>query len=497
MKEPKLPTLLDALTPLAVLIPLLALSVYLFGSDSSAGPNQLVLLTGAAVAALMAGKNGHGWQEIERAIVSGIGTAMRAILILLAVGALIGTWMMSGTVPAMIYYGLKLLNPDTFYAVTAIICAIASVSIGSTWTVAGTLGVALVGVAQGLGLSPAITAGAIVSGAYFGDKMSPLSDTTNLAAAVAGVNLFDHIRHMIWTTGPSFVIALIIFLLVGSGSEVASDELQLSATATTLERSFDITVLALLPLLVVFLLAIRKFPPLPTILLGALLGGLTAVWLQPDAVIALADSPGQGQPLSMIKGVWLALADGYVSNTGTAEVDRLLSRGGMSSMLTTVWLIICALSFGAVMEHAGFLARLVESALRTARSTGSFFATIALTCIGTNVIAADQFIAIVVPGKMYQSEIDRRGLARRNLSRIIEDSGTLTSPLVPWNTCGAYMAATLGVATFAYLPFAFFNLINPLVSVFYAYLGITLPHQSAEEKREQLAQAVGATSSRD
>jgi len=231
-------------------------------------------------------------------------------------------------------------------------------------------------------------------------------------------------------------------------------------------------------------MAIRKFPPLPTILLGAMLGGLTAVWLQPDAVVALADSPGQGRSLSMLRGVWIALADGYVSNTGTPEVDNLLSRGGMSSMLTTVWLIICALSFGAVMEHAGFLARLVESALRTARSTGSFFATIALTCIGTNVIAADQFIAIVVPGKMYQSEMDRRGLARRNLSRIIEDSGTLTSPLVPWNTCGAYMAATLGVATFAYLPYAFFNLINPLVSVLYAYLGITLPHQSAREQRE-------------
>jgi NhaC family Na+:H+ antiporter len=474
MKEPCPPTLIDALIPLAVLIPLLALSVNLFGADSSAGPNQLVLLAGAAIAAMVAGKNGHSWESIERAAVGGIATAMRAILILLAVGALIGSWIMAGTVPAMIYYGLKLLAPETFYAVTALICAIASVSIGSSWTVAGTLGVALVGVALGLGLSPAITAGAIVSGAYFGDKMSPLSDTTNLAAAVTEVDLFDHIRHMVWTTGPSFLIALGIFLMIGLGSAAGPGELELSATMATLDGHFRITVLALLPLVVVFLMALRKMPPLPTILLGALLGGLTAVWLQPEVVLAFADAPGEGHALAMTRGVWLALADGYVAQTGLPAVDELLSRGGMASMLTTVWLIICALAFGGIMEHAGLLERLIQSALRAARSTGAFFATIVLTCIGVNAVAADQYIAIVVPGRMYKAEIERRGLARRNLSRVIEDSGTLTSPLVPWNTCGAYMAATLGVATVAYLPFAFFNLINPLVSVLYAYLGISM-----------------------
>ncbi len=474
MTEPRPPKLIDALIPLAVLIPLLALSVFLFGADSSGGPNQIVLLLSAAVAAGVAIRNGHPWAEIEQAIVRGIGTAMRAILILLCVGALIGTWMMSGTVPAMIYYGLKLLDPQIFYAVTALICAIASVSIGSSWTVAGTLGVALVGVAQGLGLSPAITAGAIVSGAYFGDKMSPLSDTTNLAAAVTDVNLFDHIRHMAWTTGPSFIIALIAFGLLGAGTDVAADEVQLAATMEALDRNFEVTPLGLLPLLVVFGMAVRKFPPLPTIFIGALLGGVTAVWLQPDLVTSFGGGLAHGPAVAMTKGVWIALADGYVANTGVPEVDRLLTRGGMSSMLTTVWLIICALSFGAVMEQAGFLARMIEAALRAAGSTGSFFATVALTCIGVNAVAADQYIAIVVPGRMYQPEMDRRGLSRRNLSRIIEDSGTLTSPLIPWNTCGAYMAATLGVATFAYLPFAIFNLINPLVSVLYAYLGITI-----------------------
>jgi len=474
MNEPKAPTLIDAIIPIAVLIPLLALSVFLFGADSSSGPNQLALLSSAAVAALMAGKNGHSWQALEKAIVGGISSAMRAILILLCVGALIGTWMMAGTVPAMIYYGLKLLNPEVFYAVTALICAIASISIGSSWTVAGTLGVALVGVALGLGLSPTITAGAIISGAYFGDKMSPLSDTTNLAAAVTGVGLFDHIRHMMWTTGPSFVVALVLYLYLGIGSEVSSDAVELVATTTALERSFAITPLGLLPLLVVFLMAFGKVPALPTIFCGAMLGGLTAVWLQPDVVIAFSGVAADGPALALTKGVWMALANGFVSATGVAEVDALLSRGGMSSMLPTVWLIICALSFGAVMEQAGFLARMIQAALRAARSNGAFFATVALTCIGVNVIAADQYIAIVVPGKMYQPEIERRGLARRNLSRVIEDSGTMTSPLVPWNTCGAYMAATLGVATFAYLPFALFNLINPLVSVLYAYLGFTI-----------------------
>ena len=474
MKEIRGPSLLDALIPIAVLISLLALSVYLFGPDSSAGPNQIVLLIGAGVAAIVAGKNGHGWLAIEKAIVGGISTAMRAILILLSVGALIGTWMMAGTVPAMIYYGLKLLNPQIFYVVTPIICAVASLAIGSSWTVAGTLGVALVGVAMGLGLSPAITAGAIVSGAYFGDKMSPLSDTTNLAAAVTETDLFNHIRHMMWTTGPSFVLALLVFAIIGFGAAEPSDEVQLQQTMSALQEGFNLTPLTLLPLLVVFVMAMRKFPPLPTILLGAVLGGVAAVLLQPAVVIAFAGDADGSRALALTRGVWIALADGYVSSTGVAEVDHLLTRGGMSSMLTTVWLIICALTFGAIMEHADLLARLIDASLKAARSTGSLLTTVVVTCIGVNIVAADQFIAIVLPGRMYKAEFDKRGLRRRNLSRVIEDSGTLTSPLVPWNTCGAYMAATLGVATFAYLPFAFFNLINPFVSLLYAYTGFTI-----------------------
>jgi NhaC family Na+:H+ antiporter len=474
MTTPRPPSLLDAVIPVVALILLLALAVYLFGSDASSGPTQIVLILGAAIAAIIAIRNGHNWADLQIAMIGGISTAMGAILILLAVGALIGTWLMSGTVPALIYYGLELLDPRYFFVATCLICSIAALATGSSWTVAGTLGVALIGVAMGLSLSPAIAAGAVISGAYFGDKMSPLSDTTNLAPAVAGTDLFTHIRHMTWTTGPSYLLALILYLVIGLGSDVDSDGVALEGLMATLDASFNVTPLALLPLVVVFFLAMRKVPPLPTILFGALLGGLLAVILQPQAVLAFADGGELPTALAMTKGVWLALADGYVASTGVTEVDDLLTRGGMSSMLTTIWLILAALAFGAVMEHAGMLERLIRGALKAAKSTGSLITTVVLSCIGINIIAADQYIAIVLPGKMFQAEFKRRNLDPKNLSRILEDSGTLTSPLIPWNTCGAYMAATLGVATFTYLPFAFLNLINPLVSILYGITGITI-----------------------
>jgi len=474
MKQARSPSLVDAVVPVVALILLLGLAVYLFGSDASSGPTQIVLILGAAIASIVAIKNGHEWSDLQTAMVSGIGTAMGAILILLAVGALIGTWLMSGTVPALIYYGLKLLDPRFFFLATCLICAIAALATGSSWTVAGTLGVALIGVAMGLSLSPAIAAGAVISGAYFGDKMSPLSDTTNLAPAVAGTDLFTHIRHMAWTTGPSFLIALVLYLAIGLGTDVDADSVALQGLMATLDSSFNVTPLALIPLVVVFFLAVRKVPPLPTILFGALLGGVLAVILQPQAVLQFADADELPTSLAMTKGVWLALADGYVASTGVAEVDELLSRGGMSSMLATIWLILAALAFGAVMEHAGMLLRLIQGALKAAKSTGSLITTVVLSCIGINIMAADQYIAIVLPGKMFQAEFARRNLDPKNLSRTLEDAGTLTSPLVPWNTCGAYMAATLGVATFAYLPFAFLNLINPLVSIFYGITGISI-----------------------
>lgn len=481
MTEPKESSLIDALIPVVSLVTMLALSVYLFGSDSSSGPNQIVLTIGAAIASIVAIQNGHRWKDILESIVAGIGTAMGALLILLAVGALIGTWLMAGTVPSLIYYGVQLLNPQFFYVATCLICAVGALATGSSWTVAGTLGVALIGVALGLGVSVEIAAGAIISGAYFGDKMSPLSDTTNLAPAVVDTDVFTHIRHMAWTTAPSFTAALIIFTILGLGADTASDGSSLEALTSALDNTFNITPLALIPLIVVFVLAVRKVPPLPTILLGALLGGFTAIVLQPDVVLEFVDAPELTPALALTKGVWLALADGYVSNTGVADVDDLLSRGGMSSMLVTIWLVITALAFGAVLEHAGMLNRLIQSALQAAKTTGSLIMTVVLSCIGINIIAGDQYIAIVLPGKMFKAEFKRRNLDAKNLSRVIEDAGTLTSPLVPWNTCGAYMAGTLGVATFAYLPFAFFNLINPIVSVIYGFTGFTIRRIGEDE----------------
>ena len=464
----KSPTLVDAIIPIIVLIIMLSVSVYLYGDNSSYGANQIALILSASIAAIIAIKNGYSWKEVESGIVKGIGMGMRAILILLAVGALIGTLIMSGTVPAMIFYGLDILSPSFFYFTACIICAISSISIGSSWTVAGTLGVALMGIATGLGLSPSVTAGAIISGAYFGDKMSPLSDTTNLAPAIAGTDLFSHIRHMAWTTGPSLIIALIIFLIMGLTSNAEGNAEGLELIQSTLNQIFNISIISFVPIIVIFVLAYKKMPAFPTILIGALLAGLFSILLQPEVVSNFVNQAELSSALTMISGVWTALHSGFVLESGVTVVDDLLTRGGMASMLNTIWLVVCALTFGAVLETAQLLHKLVERVLIFANSTGSLIVTTIATCIGINIIAADQYIAIVLPGRMYRAEFKRRKLAARNLSRALEDSGTITSPLIPWNTCGAYMSASLGIATFSYVPYCFFNLVNPVIAIIYA-----------------------------
>ena len=470
----KSPTLVDAIIPIIVLIIMLSVSVYLYGDNSSYGANQIALILSASIAAIIAIKNGYSWKEVESGIVKGIGMGMRAILILLAVGALIGTLIMSGTVPAMIFYGLDILSPSFFYFTACIICAISSISIGSSWTVAGTLGVALMGIATGLGLSPSVTAGAIISGAYFGDKMSPLSDTTNLAPAIAGTDLFSHIRHMAWTTGPSLIIALIIFLIMGLTSNAEGNAEGLELIQSTLNQIFNISIISFVPIIVIFVLAYKKMPAFPTILIGALLAGLFSILLQPEVVSNFVNQPELSSALTMISGVWTALHSGFVLESGVTVVDDLLTRGGMASMLNTIWLVVCALTFGAVLETAQLLHKLVERVLIFANSTGSLIVTTIATCIGINIIAADQYIAIVLPGRMYRAEFKRRKLASRNLSRALEDSGTITSPLIPWNTCGAYMSASLGIATFSYVPYCFFNLVNPVIAILYALLNVKI-----------------------
>ncbi|MGO1893746.1 MAG: Na+/H+ antiporter NhaC, partial [Luteimonas sp.] len=426
------------------------------------------------VAALVGLRNRIPWQDIQDSLVQGVSLAVVPIFILLSVGALIGTWILSGTVPMLIVYGLQIMHPAYFYPAACVICAIVALSIGSSWTVAGTLGVALIGVAQGMDMSLPITAGAVISGAYFGDKMSPLSDTTIIAPAAAGAELFAHIRHLTWTTFPSFAVALVGFGVVGLGHDGSTGGGQFGDLPGLLADHYNLGWHLLIPLLVVFALAMLRFPAYPAILLGALLGGVFAVLFQPELVVALADNPEIPRPMALLSGAWKALFEGYQSATGNAAVDDLLSRGGMISMLNTVWLIICALGFGAVMEKTGLLERMIRSVLARAKSAGSLIAATIGTAFGTNVVAADQYMALVLPGRLYQPEFRRRGLEPVNLSRALEDGGTITSPLVPWNTCGAYMAATLGVATLDYLPYAFFNLAGPLVALVMAYTGFRI-----------------------
>jgi NhaC family Na+:H+ antiporter len=468
-----------ALVPLVLLIALLALSVYLFSDNSdnsSYGPNQIALLLAAGVASLVGLRLGLHWSDLEHAMVEGITLALKACLILLAVGSLIGSWMLAGTAPAVIYYGLGILDPAWFYPAALIICALVSLSIGSSWTTAGTIGLALVGIAQIMDLSLAATAGAVISGAYFGDKMSPLSDTTNLSPAMVGADLFVHIRHMAWTTGPSVVIALFLFAAMGLTAETGQAPAgEIAAARDLLEQNFAIGIPALLPLLLLLTLAMRKVPALPSIAIGALAGCFVALIWQPDLVRNFADPDGAlSRPAAAAKGLLLALADGFSIETGDASLDELLSRGGMSSMLNTIWLILSAMCFGGVMERTGLLQRIVDALMTRVRGTGSLITTTVFTCIGMNVIAADQYIAIVLPGRMYRLEFERRRLAPQNLSRTLEDAGTMTSALVPWNTCGAFMAATLGVPTLSYLPYAFVNLLNPLIAMVYGVTRFTI-----------------------
>ncbi len=473
-------SLLESLIPAIVLVVLLALSVFLYGDNAQAGASQLSLLFSAGVALLIGWKNNHKWRDVEKAIAHGVGNTVNALLILLMVGSLIGSWILSGTVPAMIYYGLQVINPDFFYVTACILCAVTAVSIGSSWSTAGTVGVGLIGISAGLGMSVEITAGAIISGAYFGDKMSPLSDTTNLAPAVAGSDLFGHIRHMVWTTFPAITMALILYLIIGLIAEHGAAEINIQARLDLLDQNFNIGLHLLIPMGIVFYMAFKRMPAFPTIMIGSLVGGLFAVIFQQDTILNFVKAD-YVTGLSMFDGVLRAMFGGYVSETGNAELDGLLTRGGMNSMMGTIWLIICAITFGSVIEKLGMLKRIVDSVIHLASSTGSLILTTALTCIGVNILAADQYISIVLPGRMYRLEFKKRNLASKNLSRVLEDTGTVTSVLIPWNTCGAFMAGTLGVATFAYMPYCFFNIFSPMVSVLYGYLNFKIEKMDEAE----------------
>jgi NhaC family Na+:H+ antiporter len=484
--SPRPPTLADALMPVIVLIGLIALTIALFGVAATDGPLQVALLLSAAFASLIAFKNGYTVSSVAEAVVEGIGTAMGAIFILLSVGALIGTWNMAGTIPTVVAYGISIISPGWFFLATAIICALVGIVTGSSWTTAGTLGVAFVAMAGVLGLSTAATAGAVICGAYFGDKMTPLSETTILVPNLVGGGLTvnQHIRNMFWTAGPALGISLIIFLIMGLVAE-PQGEVDPDAAVDVLESVFNISVVALLPLLLLVLFSVRKAPPFLAIMGSALFAGVLACFTQWETVESFVDDPELGPVATGIHAIYASMATGFVSDTGIPAIDQLFSRGGMASLLTTVWLVLAALAFGAIMERAGFLRRLLEPIVSRAKSRGSLILAVNASGIGLNVIGGDQYVADVLPARMYREEFERRGLAPQVLSRAVEDSGTVTSVLVPWNTCGAYISGVLGVATVSYLPFCFFNIFSPILDVLYGFIGFKVPQIDAKEETHE------------
>lgn len=480
------PSYADALTPLFVLTVLVSGSVALFGLDAMNGPLQVAMMLSAMVATIIILKNGHSWDSISDASRRGVSSVVSAIFILLAVGALIGTWNMAGTIPTLVYYGLALIHPNWFYVASLVVCAAISLGIGSSWTTVGTIGIGLVGLSTLAGVSPAITAGAVVSGAYTGDKLSPLSETTILAAQLSGNDLYVHLRHQAWVSVPAFAIAATGLTVLGlNDRSLGIDEGLLNSEFLALDQLFWITPINLLPLLLLVILSIRKTPASLAVMTAALFAGVLACFTQPQAVL-IAFPEAAGGLEYYIKAVWQVIATGYSSNTGMAPVDELLSRGGMSSMLLTIWLIIAALAFGSVLDEFGFLSKLVTPILTRAKSTGSLIATSTATAIGLNVVTADQYVAVVLPLRLFKVEFEKRDLATKNLSRVVSNGAIVTSPLIPWNSCGAYMAAVMGVPTLVYLPYAIFNYVSPMLDVLYGYTGFKIARITDDTPVDQL-----------
>ena len=462
----------EALCPLIVLIILLSFNVFVFKDDALGGSNQFVLLMGAAVAVIVGYFNKVSFPSMIDRVASNIQSTTGALLILLMVGALAGSWLASGIIPSMIYYGLKILNPAIFLPATVVICSIISIATGSSWTTTATVGIALVGIGQAMGISAGMVAGAAISGAYFGDKMSPLSDTTNLASAMAGTELFTHIKYMSLTTIPSIVVTLIVFSLISFGIDT-SGSTDTSAMVAAMEESFYISpLLFLVPAALIFMI-IKKVKPLVALFAASVLGALFA-WIFQADVLAQIASVESLDAVSAYKGMMNSLTTDTAIITSNPELNDLFTAGGMKGMLNTVWLVICALTFGGVMEEIGALSRISQALLSLAKTTFGLFASTVASCLALNVTASDQYLSIVISGKMFKQAYDDRGLAPENLSRTLEDSGTVTSVLVPWNTCGAYQSSVLGVSVFDYFFYAIFNYLSPFMTLLFAYLGIKI-----------------------
>jgi len=469
----------EALIPVFALVGMLAYNIYVFGDDALSGSNQFILLLGAAVAAIVGFRNKVTYKRMLEEVAENIKSTVGALLILLMVGALAGTWLISGIIPTMIYYGLQILNPTIFLAACVVICSIISIATGSSWTTSATVGIALVGIGESLGISIGMTAGAVLSGAYFGDKMSPLSDTTNLAPAMAGGELFSHIKYMAFTTIPTIIITLIIFIIIGFSADTTGTP-QIQDKLAAIDGAFNISPwLFIVPVIIIFMIY-KKTPPLIALLLGALLGGVAALIAQPSIVANI----GGAESLSFesaYKGVMNALTVDIAVETSSKELNDLFTAGGMKGMLGTIWLILCAMVFGGVMDAIGALSRITKSLLKLATTTFGLFASTVASCLALNLTASDQYLALVVPGKMFKKAYQDRGLAPENLSRTLEDSGTVTSVLIPWNTCGAYHSKVLfGYAgATAYIPYAFFSIISPFMTLLFAAFAIKIKQLKA------------------
>ncbi|MDV7139035.1 Na+/H+ antiporter NhaC [Maribacter sp. TH_r10] len=462
----------EALIPVVALVGMLAYNVFVFGDEAIGGSNQFILLLGGAVAAIVGFWNKISYTQMLAEVAENIKSTTGAILILLLVGSLAGTWLISGIIPAMIYYGLQILNPTIFLAACVVICAIISIATGSSWTTSATVGIALIGIGEALGISLGMTAGAVLSGAYFGDKMSPLSDTTNLAPAMAGGDLFDHIKYMFLTTVPTIIVTLLVFIILGFTLETTGSA-DTAAIMGDIDATFNINGwLFIVPVAVIFLI-IKKTPPLAALLIGTLLGALFALIFQPDIVAGLTNSK-QLTFESGYKGVMKAITVKTSVATDNAALNDLFTGKGMEGMLGTIWLIICAMFFGGIMDGIGALSRITKSLLQMAKSTFGLFASTVGSCLALNITASDQYLAIVVPGKMFSKAYADRGLSPENLSRTLEDSGTVTSVLIPWNTCGAYHSGVLGVSVGEYFLYAIFNWLSPIMTLIFAAFQIKI-----------------------
>jgi NhaC family Na+:H+ antiporter len=469
---PKSISLKASLIPVVLLVVLLAYNVFVFGDDALSGSNQFILLIGGAIAAVVGFFHRVSYDKMLAEVAENLKSTTGALLILLMVGALSGTWLVSGIIPAMIYYGLQILNPTIFLAACVIICAIISIATGSSWTTSATVGIALIGIGNALGIPMGMTAGAVLSGAYFGDKMSPLSDTTNLAPAMAGGDLFTHIRYMLLTTVPTLVVTLIVFVVLGLTIDT-SGEADTQSILNSIDATFNISGWLFLVPLGVILMILKKTPPLMALLIGTLLGGVFALIFQPEIIAGLSGA----KELSFengYKGILNAITVSTEIATDNVALNDLFTSKGMSGMLGTIWLIVCAMVFGGIMDGIGALSKISETLLGMAKTTFGLFASTVASCLALNVTASDQYLAIVIPGKMFAKAYKDKGLAPENLSRTLEDSGTVTSVLIPWNTCGAYHSGVLGVSVADYFVYAIFNWLSPFMTLLFAAFQIKI-----------------------